>query len=795
MPNDKITAVGANIAEKAAMIWNVADMLRGPFKPHEYGLVILPMTVVKRFHDCLLPTHQAVLDTYEKVKKLQVIDGFLQKASGYQFYNTSRFTFETLLADPDNIESNFRDYLSGFSANAQDVLAKFDFDNIIKRMVESNTLYLVIKEFGSEKGYLGPDKISAVDCGYIFEDLVRRFSESFGEEAGAHFTSRDIIYLMTDLLLSEADLDTSSMTVYDMAMGTSQMLSCMEERIHELNSDIEVTCFGQEFNPSTFAIAKADMMIRGGDPNNMRFGDTLSEDQFPGFTFQYIISNPPFGIDWKREQKAVEAEAARGEMGRFAPGLPKISDGQQLFVLNGLAKLANKGKMAIIQNGSPLFSGDAGSGPSNIRQYILENDWLDCIIQLSTDMFMNTGISTYIWVLSKDKPAHRAGKVQLIDASHCFEPRRKSIGTKRNDITDACRELIVTAYGEFANGKVYGDKNGIYCESKVFESVEFGYNKIVVERPQRDEAGNILLKRGKPVPDTSLRDTENVPLVQDIDAYFAREVLPYAPDAWIDHSKTKVGYEIPMTRYFYEYQAPEAVEDIVARITALEQDISAGLAELFHKEGCVTKGVRGEREMKDSGVEWIGEINHRFSLIKLKYICSILDQYRKPISADKRSQSGSVLYDYYGASGAIDKIDDYTIDDHVMLIGEDGANLRMRNLPLMYEVNGKAWINNHAHILKPTERVDFYYLFYALEELDINPYITGSAQPKLSQEKLQNIWVPLPDFEEQQEIATYIRSKCAEIDKLIAKKEQLIKELESYKKSLIYEVVTGKREV
>lgn len=585
MPNDKITAVGANIAEKAAMIWNVADMLRGPFKPHEYGLVILPMTVVKRFHDCLLPTHQAVLDTYEKVKKLQVIDGFLQKASGYQFYNTSRFTFETLLADPDNIESNFRDYLSGFSANAQDVLAKFDFDNIIKRMVESNTLYLVIKEFGSEKGYLGPDKISAVDCGYIFEDLVRRFSESFGEEAGAHFTSRDIIYLMTDLLLSEADLDTSSMTVYDMAMGTSQMLSCMEERIHELNSDIEVTCFGQEFNPSTFAIAKADMMIRSGDPNNMRFGDTLSEDQFPGFTFQYIISNPPFGIDWKREQKAVEAEAARGEMGRFAPGLPKISDGQQLFVLNGLAKLANKGKMAIIQNGSPLFSGDAGSGPSNIRQYILENDWLDCIIQLSTDMFMNTGISTYIWVLSKDKPAHRAGKVQLIDASHCFEPRRKSIGTKRNDITDVCRELIVTAYGEFANGKVYGDKNGIYCESKVFESVEFGYNKIVVERPQRDEAGNVILKRGKPVPDTSLRDTENVPLVQDIDAYFAREVLPYTPDAWIDHSKTKVGYEIPMTRYFYEYQAPEAVEDIVARITALEQDISAGLAELFHKEG------------------------------------------------------------------------------------------------------------------------------------------------------------------------------------------------------------------
>ncbi len=584
MSNNKISDVGINIAEKATVIWNVADMLRGPFKPHEYGLVILPMTVVKRFHDCLLPTHDNVLAQYEEVKHLAVIDGFLTRASGYQFYNTSKFTFETLLADPDNIETNFKDYLAGFSANAQDVLSKFDFDNIIKRMVESNTLYLIIKEFNSEKGYLGADKISAVDCGYIFEDLVRRFSESFGEEAGAHFTSRDIIYLMTDLLLADANLDAGGMTVYDMTMGTSQMLSCMEERIHDLNSDIEVTCFGQEFNPSTYAIAKADMMIRGGDPDNMRFGDTLSDDQFEGFTFDYCISNPPFGIDWKREQKKVEEEAARGEQGRFAPGLPKISDGQQLFVLNGLSKLAPNGKMAIIQNGSPLFSGDAGSGPSEIRRYILENDWLDCIVQLSTDMFMNTGISTYIWICSRNKPAYREGKVQLIDASHCYEARRKSIGTKRNDITDECRELIVKAYGSFENCAVYGDKSGIYCESKIFETVEYGYNKIVVERPQRDENGEIVLKKGKPVADASLRDTENVPLTQDIDKYFEREVLPYAEDAWIDEKKTKVGYEIPMTRYFYEYQAPEKVEDIVARIHVLEADISASLEKLFAEE-------------------------------------------------------------------------------------------------------------------------------------------------------------------------------------------------------------------
>ena len=584
MANDKFTVVGTNIAEKATMIWNVADMLRGPFKPHEYGLVILPMTVVKRFHDCLLPTHQAVLDTWEKVKKFAVVDGFLTKASGYQFYNTSKFTFDSLLADPENIEANFKDYLNGFSANVQDVLSKFDFDNIIKRMVESNTLYLVIKEYNSPKGYLGPDKISAVDCGYIFEDLVKRFSESFGEEAGAHFTSRDVIYLMTDILLSDADLSKGgNVTVYDMAMGTSQMLSCMEERVHELNADIDVTCFGQEFNPSTFAIAKADMMIRGGDPNNMRFGDTLSEDQFSGYQFQYIISNPPFGIDWKREQKAVEAEAKKGELGRFAPGLPKISDGQQLFVLNGLSKLATNGKMAIIQNGSPLFSGDAGSGPSEIRRYILENDWLDAIIQMSTDMFMNTGISTYIWILNKNKPAWRAGKVQLIDASHCAEPRRKSIGTKRNDITDLCRGLIVEAYGDFKEA-VYGDKSGIYCESKIFDSTEFGYNKIVVERPQKDEDGNVIKKKGKAVADASQRDTENVPLTEDVNTYFEREVLPYAPDAWIDTKKTKVGYEIPMTRYFYEYQAPEPVEEIAARLHELELDIQSSLEALFGGE-------------------------------------------------------------------------------------------------------------------------------------------------------------------------------------------------------------------
>ena len=584
MSENKVSNVGVNISEKAAVIWNVATHLAGPFKPHEYGLVILPMTVIKRFHDCLLPTHEKVQEQYKKVQKLAVIDGFLIRASGYSFYNTSKYTFDSLLADPENIEMNFRDYVAGFSPNVQDILSKFEFDNIIKRMVESNTLYLVIQEFNSAKGYLGPDKVSAVDCGYIFEELVRRFSESYDEQAGAHFTSRDIIYLMTDVLLVDKDIGEENVTVYDMTMGTSQMLSCMTERILALNKDAVVTTFGQEINPSTYAIAKADTLIRGGDPENMRFGDTLSDDKFKGFHFQYIISNPPFGIDWKREQKAVEAEHKLGEKGRFAPGLPKISDGQQLFVLNGVNKLTDDGRMAIIQNGSPLFSGDAGSGPSNIRQFLIENDYLDCIIQLSTDAFMNTGISTYVWVIDKAKPEYKAGNVQLIDASHCCEPRRKSIGNKRNDITDYCRNLIVTAVGEFQDGKIYGDKDGIYCESKIFDGEDFGYRKIVVERPQRDENGVIVLKKGKPVADSSLRDTENVPLKEDIDEYFKREVLPYAQDAWVDKAKTKVGYEIPMTRFFYEYQAPEAVEDIMDRITDLESEISESLQSLFHKE-------------------------------------------------------------------------------------------------------------------------------------------------------------------------------------------------------------------
>ena len=589
--NEKIQEVGKNIQEKAALVWSVADDLVGAFKPHEYGLVVLPMAVIKRFHDCLLPTHDKVLKTYEDVKNLAVKDGFLKKAAGYQFYNTSKFTFDLLTADPENIEANFEDFLNGFSENVQDILARMDFSSQVKRMIEGGLLYRVVSDFNSEKGDFSPEKITAVDMGYIFENLVQRFSESYNEEAGAHFTSRDVIYLMCDLLVAgdnnAFEDEGISKTVYDMTMGTSQMLTCMEERLKALDADADIDVFGQEFNPFTFGIAKADMLIRGGDPNNMQFGDTLSDDKFTDYHFDYVISNPPFGIPWKREEKEVEAEHKKGAAGRFAPGLPSKSDGQMLFMLNGVAKLKETGRMAIIQNGSSLFTGDAGSGQSEIRRYLIENDWLDAIVQLPNDTFYNTGIATYVWIITRDKEEKRIGKVQLIDASNCYTSRRKNIGNKRVDITTACRDLIVKIYGDYVDGtfKDMGENgNEIIVKSKVLDAVTLGYNKITVESPELDEEGNKVLKNKKPVADTKKRDTENVPLDEDIDAYFKREVLPYNPDAWIDKKKTKVGYEIPFTRTFYEYKQIEPADVIAKRIEAHEKSLMAKLHELFGEE-------------------------------------------------------------------------------------------------------------------------------------------------------------------------------------------------------------------
>lgn len=578
-----------NIQKKAALIWGTADILRGLYKPHEYGKVILPMTVIKRLHDTLLPTRESVLETVEKVKTIkveQIKNRRLTDASGYSFYNTSNFTFDTLLSDAENIEENFRSFINGFSENVQDILENFEFDKEITKMQNNDALYSVIQEFNSQKAYLGADTVTSTDMGYIFEELVRRFSESYGEDAGAHFTSRDIIYLMTDILLIDEKPSDKAIvrTIYDQTMGTSQMLSAMMERIKALDANADVTTFGQELNPETYAIAKADTMIRGGNPDNMALGSTLSKDAFSGYTFDYLISNPPFGIDWKKDQSAVKAEADLGDQGRFGVGLPKISDGQLLFQLNGIAKLKNTGRMAIIHNGSALFSGNAGGGESEIRRYVIMNDWLEAIIQLPTDLFYNTGISTYIWIITKNKNKERQGKVQLLDASKAFVKRRKNIGEKKVDIDKKSRELIVEAYGEFSN-KVYSENDSI-VESKIFNNDFFGYQKVVVETPLYDESGNIIRKKnGKPEPDASKRDTEDIPLTEDIDTYINREVLPFNPDVWIDKSKTKIGFEIPFTRLFYKYQAPESSKDISQRIKTLEERIIKNFKTLIDQRG------------------------------------------------------------------------------------------------------------------------------------------------------------------------------------------------------------------
>ena len=580
-----------NIRAKANLIWEIATHLVGLYKPHEYGKVILPMTVLKRFDDILAPTKEAVVKKAEELQAQGMIpalmDGILSQTSGYQFYNKSKFDFKKLLAEPDNIEENFEDYIHGFSENVQDILTRFKFADEIKTMNSGNVLYVVIQEFNSEKGDMSLGKITSADMGYIFEELVRKFSESYDEQAGAHFTSRDIIYLMTELLVApEKDNIKShgcSKTAYDMTMGTSQMLGCLEEKLKDINDNATVDCFGQEFNPETFAIAKADMLIKGSNASRMMYGDTLSDDKFSGYEFDYIISNPPFGIDWKKERTAVQDEAKLGYDGRFGPGLPAISDGQMLFLLNGVKKLKEgAGRMAIIQNGSSLFTGDAGSGASEIRRYVITEDLVEAIVQLPTDLFYNTGISTYIWLISKNKADKRKGKIQLIDASKCFEKRRKNIGNKRVDLSSNCIDLIVNADTDFSNDTY---QNGdLSVESKVFDNDYFGYTKVTVLTPILDENGQPILKKGKLQPDKAKTDTESIPLNEDIDEFIKKNVLPYNEFAYLDRKKDKIGYEIPFTRLFYKFVPPTPSENIFAEIKALEEEETTLMKELFGKE-------------------------------------------------------------------------------------------------------------------------------------------------------------------------------------------------------------------
>ncbi|CAH0311343.1 type I restriction-modification system subunit M [Rhodococcoides fascians] len=651
----------------ANLIWSIANLLRGPYQPNQYGDVILPFTILRRL-DCILePTKDQVLAEYKKVQGLKVDPGVVLKSKfKLPFYNTSRWTFASLASDPEGLADNLIDYIERFSPNVRDVFDGFRMTDLIADLQKSERLYLIVKEFAAVD--LHPTVVSGHDMGYIFEELIRKFAESNNAQAGDHFTPREVIALMVDILFHTDDdaliKPGTVRTIYDPAAGTGGMLSTAYDHLIEMNHSARPVLYGQEINPRSYAMCKSDMIIKSQDVDNIYLGDTLTDDGHAGRHFDFLLSNPPFGVEWKTQQKEViEEYQVRGHAGRFGPGLPRISDGSLLFLMHLISKMQpvrngeGGSRLAMVLNGSPLFTGGAGSGESNIRQWIIENDLLDAIIALPVDMFYNTGISTYIWILDNNKPEQRKGRVQLINAVEMFGKMRKSLGSKRKYLRPEDIERISSLYDQYQNEEGSDTQP---ANSKTLLSQELGYATITVERPlqlrfaptaghigevliqksiaklkdgeraairkalesligrewtNRDafidelkdslrdagisrpgaplvktiwtilgehdpEADIVTNSRGEPEPDPALRDTENVPLAEDIEQYFAREVLPHVSDAWIDHDKTKIGYEIPFTRQFYKYVPPRPLEEIQRDLRVLVGEIQAMLEEV-----------------------------------------------------------------------------------------------------------------------------------------------------------------------------------------------------------------------
>lgn len=604
----------------SSFIWSVADLLRGDYKQSDYGKVILPFTILRRL-DCVLEgTKPAVLAEFDaKTKAGLNPEPFLVRKAGQSFFNTSSLDLTTLLGDQDHIRQNLYAYIQAFSPAARDIFERFDFYTQIERLAKAGLLYLVVEKFANID--LHPNVVDNADMGLVFEELIRKFAEISNETAGEHFTPREVIRLMVNLLFIEDDDvltpgNAVVRTIYDPTAGTGGMLSVAGEYLSEHNPDARLTMFGQELNDESYAICKADMLIKGQDVGNIVVGNTLSEDGHGGKKFDYMLSNPPFGVEWKKVEKEVRKEATeKGFDGRFGPGLPRVSDGSMLFLLHLIAKMRpavdGGSRIGIVLNGSPLFTGGAGSGESEIRRYVLENDLVEAIIGLPTDMFYNTGISTYIWILSNKKPDDRQGWVQLIDASSFWQKMRKSLGSKRKELSDEHIADITRLFGDFSEGDLVtvldakgneverklsapgdnapdapeGGKVKVTPISRVFQNHEFGYTTITVERPQRTEDGSVVVglkgkQKGLPQADSSLRDTENVPLTDEIQAYFEREVLPHAPDAWIDHDKSKVGYEIPFNRHFYVFEPPRDLHTIDEELKGVTATIMKMLEEL-----------------------------------------------------------------------------------------------------------------------------------------------------------------------------------------------------------------------
>ncbi|MDP3859256.1 MAG: class I SAM-dependent DNA methyltransferase [Stagnimonas sp.] len=589
----------------SAFIWSVADLLRGDYKQSEYGKVILPFTVLRRL-DCVLEGTKATVLSEHAAKLAQGLnpEPFVLRKAGQGFYNVSPLDLKKLAGDQDHIRENLYSYIQAFAPAVRDIFERFEFHTQVERLAKAGLLYQVTEKFTQID--LHPEKVDNHQMGLVFEELIRKFAEISNETAGEHFTPREVIRLMVNLLFIEDDdiLGTPGVvrTIYDPTAGTGGMLSIAGEYLAEHNPGARLTVFGQELNPESYAICKADMLIKGQDVANITAGNTLSEDGQPHTKFDYMLSNPPFGVEWKKVEKEVRKEhEQQGYNGRFGPGLPRVSDGSMLFLLHLLSKMRptkdGGSRFGIVLNGSPLFTGGAGSGESEIRRYVLENDLVEAIVGLPTDMFYNTGISTYVWIVSNRKPEDRKGWVQLIDASGFWQKMRKSLGSKRKELSDTHIDDITRLFGEFAEADLHttlsadgkelaraivprdqappaapdGGKVKITPISRVFENREFGYRTITVERPLKDEHGKPVLGskgklKGKPQPDSNLRDTENVPLGEDVQTYFKREVLPHAPDAWIDHEKTKVGYEIPFNRHFYVFEPPRPLAVIDAEL-------------------------------------------------------------------------------------------------------------------------------------------------------------------------------------------------------------------------------------
>lgn len=567
-----------NVYEQAGFIWSIADLLRGDFKQSEYGKIILPFTILRRFDCVLAPSKEKILEVNETLTISNKTPIF-KRHTGHDYYNISKFDFEKLTNDSTSIESNLRDYINGFSEDVKEIMDNFDIFAVIEKLNKAGLLYLVVQKFAEIN--MSADAINNLEMGYMFEELIRKFSEQSNETAGEHFTPREVIELMADVLLdTDGDIlqtDGKVITILDPACGTGGMLSVAQNKIRDNNDKIQVIPFGQELNPETYATCKADMILKGNNNSRIVLGNSFNEDGFKEQKFDYMLSNPPFGVEWKKVEKFIKDEAEnQGFSGRFGAGTPRISDGSLLFLQHMISKMTpveNGGsRIAIVFNGSPLFSGDAGSGESEIRRWIIENDLLEAIVALPDQLFYNTGISTYIWVLTNRKTDRRKGKIRLVNGVSYFEKMRKSLGNKRNLISEDNRKSIVQLYSMYEPHEDYKD----------FDNADFGYQKITVERPLYDDNGNVVTdKKGNKKSDTSLRDTETVPLKEDIHEYFTREVIPHVPDAWIDESKTKIGYEIPFTRHFYKFTPLRNSSEIMDEIKELEERISEKLSEVL----------------------------------------------------------------------------------------------------------------------------------------------------------------------------------------------------------------------